>query len=659
MENFRDPPSDHERLPTTLTIGVTGHREGNPDYDANRQAIANQLSALFEAIDKELGAETSLSDHSTRLVTNLAHGTDVVAAEIALEKGWPVSAPLPFGRDLNVALNTPGLDLAEMLALAQGTAPSSQHARDSVDAMRALYARVSCFELADQDHITHEALRKAAEHPGDTRATQNFTLHVTSQARVASIITVQQADILIAVWDGLSPSAAGGTRDTIEKALGAEVPVVWIDARNPAKIYSLLNPTDLASDLSARASDLLPDVTQAIVQSIVAEHGDLSCAEQQLNHSNWRPRSRRRYHAYRRIEAVFGGTRGALGSLVQTYERFDEIAEGSAAANIATLKDLPGADTAYVGEIARHILPRFAIADGLATYFSDAYRGGMAASFLFSAAAVIVGISYLPVVPVEYKWPFALLEFILLCAIVFITVVGTRGNWHRRWFRLRRVAEYLRFAPIMLVMGTMRPAGRWPKSRDEHWPEISARALMKAQGLPHAVISQAYLRDYLRFVLQPYMVSQSNYHREKALKLERIHANLDRCSNILFQLAIVAVGGYLLMKLGASLQVLDEDIPLRSSKWLTFLGVAFPTLGAALAGIRYFGDFERFAAISDVTRAKLLRLEARADILLDGDAHWISYEHVADITQAMSDIVVEEIESWQSIFGTKKMSVPV
>jgi hypothetical protein len=155
------------------------------------------------------------------------------------------------------------------------------------------------------------------------------------------------------------------------------------------------------------------------------------------------------------------------------------------------------------------------------------------------------------------------------------------------------------------------------------------------------------------------MVSQSNYHREKALKLERIHANLDRCSNILFQLAIVAVGGYLLMKLGASLQVLDEDIPLRSSKWLTFLGVAFPTLGAALAGIRYFGDFERFAAISDVTRAKLLRLEARADILLDGDAHWISYEHVADITQAMSDIVVEEIESWQSIFGTKKMSVPV
>ncbi len=465
MEELREPSSDQERLPTTLTIGVTGHREGNPDYDANRQAIADQLSNLFEGIKNGLSAETCLSDHSTRLVTNLAHGTDFIAAEIALEKGWPVSAPLPFGRELNVALNTPRLDLPEMLALAQGTAPSSQEITESIDAMRTLYARVSCFELADQDHITHHALQKAAEHTGDTRAAQNFALHVTRQTRVASTITIQQADILVAVWDGLSPSAAGGTRDTIEKALGAEVPVVWIDARDPSKLHSLKNLTDLASDGADRPSDKLSVIVHSIVQSIVAERSDLDCAEQQLDHSNWRPRSRRRFHAYRRIEAVFGGTGGALRSLVQKYERFDEIVEGSAAANITTLKGLAGADSGYVDEIAKGILPRFAVADGLATYFSDAYRGGMAASFLMSAAAVIVGISYLPVVSADHKWPFALVEFMLLCAIVFITVVGTRGTWHRSWFRLRRVAEYLRFAPIMLVMGTMRPAGRWPMRR--------------------------------------------------------------------------------------------------------------------------------------------------------------------------------------------------
>ena len=109
---------------------------------------------------------------------------------------------------------------------------------------------------------------------------------------------------------------------------------------------------------------------------------------------------------------------------------------------------------------------------------------------------------------------------------------------------------------------------------------------MQAQGLPALVVTQEYLRDFLSQILRPYMVSQSEYHRQKSIKLERVHANLDRCSNILFLLAIFAVGGYLLLKLGASLGWLASAVPVQSSKWLTFMGVAFPTMGAALAGIR-------------------------------------------------------------------------
>ncbi len=47
-------------------------------------------------------------------------------------------------------------------------------------------------------------------------------------------------------------------------------------------------------------------------------------------------------------------------------------------------------------------------------------------------------------------------------------------------------------------------------------------------------------------------------------------------------------------------------------------GVALPTTGAAIAGIRFFGDFERFAAISEATADKLMQIERRIELLLAG-----------------------------------------
>ncbi|WP_432200666.1 hypothetical protein ACRAQ7_14165 [Erythrobacter sp. W53] len=78
-----------------------------------------------------------------------------------------------------------------------------------------------------------------------------------------------------------------------------------------------------------------------------------------------------------------------------------------------------------------------------------------------------------------------------------------------------------------------------------------------------------------------------------------------------------------------------------------------------MPGIRYFGDFERFAAISDVTASKLDRLVRRSDLLLESQEKDASYEDFVDLTRKMDDVVVDEIASWQSIFGTKKISVPV
>ncbi len=91
----------------------------------------------------------------------------------------------------------------------------------------------------------------------------------------------------------------------------------------------------------------------------------------------------------------------------------------------------------------------------------------------------------------------------------------------------------------------------------------------------------------------------------------------------------------------------------------TFFGVLLPTFGGAIAGIRYFGDFERFSAISRVTAEKLQAVHTRIVQLLAAPDSALDYGHSADLAHATDDVVVSEIESWQAVFGGKHVTVPV
>ncbi len=91
----------------------------------------------------------------------------------------------------------------------------------------------------------------------------------------------------------------------------------------------------------------------------------------------------------------------------------------------------------------------------------------------------------------------------------------------------------------------------------------------------------------------------------------------------------------------------------------TFLGVLLPTLGGAFASIRYFGDSERFSAISRVTAEKLEAIHARIAQLLDAPDGALDYGRLADLVHATDGGVVSEIESWQAVFGGKHVTVPV
>jgi hypothetical protein len=476
---------------------------------------------------------------------------------------------------------------------------------------------------------------------------------------MAGRVMIEQSDIIVAVWDGVTRSHVGGTGHTIAAALELGTSVVWIDPARSSEWCILSTPESLVV-LSPGQEDreaVLGRLVRAALRP--GEGGALRAGAQALGSEAWYSRSNRLWTGYRRIEALFGGEGRPFRSLVQVYETPDLIATGSGASQLAAAQVLTASDPGFATAIEVEVLRRFAWADGISSRLSDYYRGGQIGNFIASAVAVAAGLAYQPLGRDGEKWAFALAEFLLLCAILLVIWIAGRWHWHKRWFETRRVAEYFRHAPNLLLLGVARPPGRWPKGTDTSWPEYYARHGLRAPGLPQVTITAEYLRVALGNMLDEHVVRQRDYHIAKATRLTNVHKKLDRLSGLLFQLAVLSVSVYLVLAAAGSIGIVSRDVPHSLSRLFTYLGVMFPTFGAGIAGMRYFGDFERFAAISNVTAEKLDNVHRRIGQLLEAPDGQLDYAAVSELAHTVDDIVVAEIENWQAVFGGKHITAPV
>jgi hypothetical protein len=668
-------------LKPRLCVGVTGHRHDNPLFAARRSRIEATLARILDLIDGFVAAEAGrpgITPAPTRLHSLLADGADQMVAAAALARGWELIAPLPFGFTLYAAISAQPADAKEANALLHGGAGQLHtvrgEARERVESFQRLASSARLFELADQDEAIAALLLEKLEDPADRRKAQVFDAEVSLRVALASRVMVEQSDLVIAIWDGTTRALVGGTGHTIQVALEAGAPVVWIDVDAPEQ-WRVLSGSEALAGIGTEAMPENETRREATLQALLrrAFHpavprghglphgGTAESGAEALHRESWSARSNPLWHLYRRVEALFGEQLWPrrLRNLRQDYESPDSIASGSAASLLAAARELPGQDPGYVVSIETAVLRRFAWADGVSARLSDTYRGGMTASFLLGALAIVGGIAYLPFADSHSKWLFALFELLVLAAILAFTVLGKKKRLHGRWFETRRVAEYLRHAPMLLLLGVARPAGRWPVGTQTSWPEWYARHALREPGLPRVAVSAGYLRAALRGLLHQHVLMQRDYHLAKARRLAAVHHNLDHLSERMFMLAIGSVALYLLLKGGGALHWWPKTAAEASGYVFTFLGVLLPTFGGAIAGIRYFGDFERFSAISTVTAERLTAIDVRAQLLLAAPDGELDYGRVADLAHAMDEAVVSEIESWQAVFGGKNVTVPV
>lgn len=635
-----------------LSLGITGHRPDNPTFAANEDEVKASLLAVFETIERFRRESASASQGDVRLHGLLASGVDQLAAEYALAHGWQLVAPLPFGKGLNIAINAGADTREDVEALCEGRAATDPSVEQRAAETRDFIAKARVFEIADRDEEIRSLLNGSIERPDDRTIARRLQALASDNVALAGRIMIERVDLLIAVWDGKWSDAQGGTGHTVFAALENGTPVLVIHLDDPRTWTILTRPEELAHRADAMPGEPDHDRLRELVETALAP------PDAGIGKEEWRPKSPFGFGFYRRIETLLGGRTTSSGTVQSVYEDPAHIAEGTAAKLLETTESVLGEDDPVHTRLRSELLPAFANADGISSRLSDAYRSGMTLNFALSAFAIMVGIAYLPFDLARYKWIFATVELGSLVAILMVTFAGQRRAWHRRWFETRRVAEYLRFAPAITVLGIARPNGRWPRGESREWPERFSRDCLRDVGLPRAKVDRDYLRTVLEGIVLPHVEGQRRYHEAKSQQLARVHHRADRSAEGCFIAAILSVATYLAIELGAAAGVLRADLPYALAKTFTFLGVAFPTLGSTLAGIRYFGDFERFSAISRATATKLADIEDRIELLLSGDPARLTYRAVSKVVKGVDEIVVAEIESWQSVFGAKHLGLP-
>ena len=211
-----------------LSIGVTGHREGNAAFAANRAAVKASIDRLLRTID-ELARKHDPDASVTRLHCLLADGVDQIAAECAFALGWDLVAPLPFGADLNIAINAVPLGAEDAARLCEGKPALDPQVEARASSIRAKAKRALLFELADRDAEMRTLFEAMLASPEDPLAAQAFDALCSEKVANAGQVMIERVDFVIAVWDYKDNHHRGGTGHTVSAALAMGTPVLVID----------------------------------------------------------------------------------------------------------------------------------------------------------------------------------------------------------------------------------------------------------------------------------------------------------------------------------------------------------------------------------------------------------------------------------------------
>lgn len=650
-------PRDHPPKPRlALSVGVIGHRpnrlpKDQPGLTAIRAEADQTLHMLAVAACGALVRHQSafaVEPTLLSVVSGLAEGADRIAALAVTErraKDFQLDVALPFATDEYKK------DFKQ---------PDSQQEFDKLCA-------------AARAVLTLPGSRKNADDPDDPDAQKAY--------EAVGFTIISQSDILLTIWDGGPSGGRGGTTEMLNTAARLGIPIIQIDATGASETCIRWNaldeypvPVNAAEDLNRIA--LSQKVLDEVVDTLVRLPKPKSPSRGWLRKHYDEATSLAAYYkeCFWRIDFWFLHRFPypcLLAAFVARWLRRNEcwpprpeqLADQLSvmAPPVSNAKeDEGGPDRAAVFRSFR-LTDAYGWADSVGTRFALIFRSAFVLNFLLAAGAVVAAALSLvtsdPAKPqfvghlVEHKVPCVVAELLLILIVLLNTVAGWLGRWHPRWIESREVAERLRVALPLWVLGT-RPAVF--RGEEPTWTGWYARAIIRAQGLRHVTFSPEALKaaqDTLLAVLE----DQRDYHRGTTQRMKQLECRLEAAGLALFIVTFLAVVAFLAAYWGG------WNVAPWWAYAVTAIAAGLPALATALYGIRVIGDFDGIAKRSKRMCEDLKRLTetVKADWPAGaGEAQKSTFALLRARARAAETAMLSDVQNWRLAAESRELTIP-
>jgi hypothetical protein len=497
--------------------------------------------------------------------------------------------------------------------------------------------------------------------PGDSK--DQATLRENKSYEAVGLTVLNQSDILLAVWDGERAAGRGGTMDMLNFAVRSGIPIIHVDAKGEAATSIRWNGLSEFPALFGAFEDLPSAHLEAAFPRLFDEliRPPVESAGRDTKKAIWaRPTTERDWlkcylgdrvpRLNLRVEfpvlmAMFG---------IRPIRRTDwrPPGPGALSAQYVQLDESPP-DMGRLQEQSVLALA-YGWADAFGAWFGQVFRSAFVTNFLLAAFAVLAAaLSLVWSDPGKYdataladlahhKVPFVVFELICILTVLVNTASGRWQGWHRRWFEAREVAERLRVALPLWVLG-VRPATF--AGEEPTWTGWYARAIVRAQGMRAGTLDVSAL-NAARATLNAVLRHQCDYHKSSASRMSNMERRLEWVGLMLFVLTLITAGLFL-AAIYAGISV---------TPWVAYLVTALaaglPALATATYGIRVIGDFEGVARRSERTHLALEKvIEAigkdKFDLAL-----------LRARARSAADIMLGDVSSWRLAAESRTLAIP-
>jgi len=590
--------------PLVVTVGFTGHRTLD-DPAAARRRIDAALAEIGRAVGLVADAPLTRAYHGAptlRLLIGAAPGADRVVAE-----AWRAAA------------------LGEIHFIYPFRAPQGDDAFTD--------------DPANGDPATRVTPAPEFEPwTGIDAAGLGLAKH-QSHAEVGRWI-VRHADMLACWWDGEPGRGAGGTNDTIRRALERGLPVVWL---GPGGMPSRLidpEPSHPQADAAEAIADLASIATPLDAASLAAR---LSSALTPPGVAARDPEVAARidYDAHDPTQPP-PGPLGPLRNLTnhtlwRAFSLFQKVAGRPGPA--PPRPGPPPAEIAAQPGFAR-LSAATAAAGARADLLSSIHRSEQLLLILIAIVAVFFGA--LPALVVSgpgsnfHAWA-AGIEFFLGLLAFTVAWAARRAHRHRRWSDARRFAERLRG-----VLAT------WPLGFDiadahagpaQTWTEWRTRALLRAAGPRRGWITRARFDATAGWATAELLDSQIAYHARQHRMAETIEHTMRAIENGAFALLMATLASYIVLSVFGPAAWTE---PHWFGGLVTLVSAVSPAVGAGCIALDATNGFGELALHSARLRGEFEALRSRVP-----SQQPPAYHPFSAIIRRGAELLVEDADAWR------------